>query len=201
MSQWVSPLGNLKPCKSCIQMPPCLGLPCVTWPSCLAFLNFSDFICKIETLPSLKNHSGLKWDNILKCAVYFQSYSGHSVNIMSSLLATSKLRSELHVNAQILLSGQRSVCIVEDFVILAHFCILSWVFEEKMLLSTTLWVLFKGFTKCFLIHLKLLFKASRITHGYTDINNFQRLLNGIYTEKNKETVFQKLSCCIAFSPL
>lgn len=64
------------------------------------------------------------------------------------------------MKAQILLSGQTSICIVEIFfVILAHLCILLGVFEESVL-STTSWVVFKAFIKHFLTHFKFLFKAS-----------------------------------------
>lgn len=45
----------------------------------------------------------------------------------------SKLTSEPHANAQILLSGQMSICIVEKFfVILVHFCILLGAFEKNV---------------------------------------------------------------------
>lgn len=152
--------GHWSPVRPMFKFHLCLGLPYMPVTSCLAFPKLSYFICKMKTIFTVKNYYAIKWDKISKCVGCCQPYNGPLVNIVF-FLVMSKLRSELHMKAQILLSGQMIICVVEKFfVIFSHFCILSWVFGDKNALSTTPWVLFEGFTKYFLILLKLLFKAS-----------------------------------------
>lgn len=72
----------------------------------------------------------------------------------------SKL-SEPHANAQVPLSGQMSTCTAEKFlVILVHFWMLLGVIEKNVFVHYTLCSIQRIFTKCFLIHFELLFKAS-----------------------------------------
>lgn len=179
----------------------CLGIPCMPLTNCLTFPKLN---CKMKTLFIVKNYYACKWDNVPKCAVCCQPYSGHLANTIFSLVM-SKLRSELQVNAWILPSGQTSICSVEKFfVILAHFHILSRVFGEKKcfcplhlrsysrVLPSISWFIWNYYLRPVL---------SRIAMVMVIIDDFHQLFNGIYAMKSRELAFQKLPCCTAFFPV
>ena len=185
-------LGLLKPSKSCVQILPLLN-PCVTLTIRLTSMNFHCFFYKIETL-ILFWRSAMTWSEIMFKSVQYMA--SHAVGISEcNFLFPCWIQSEEWATCKCTdFSVWTNVHVIvgKSFVVLAYFCILPWVFEEKFFCSLHLRFYSKVFTKCFLVYFKLLLRSVfyEIAHDYGNINNFQQPLNGIYTKRNREQCFR-----------